>query len=580
MKGKEQTAKKILELENKLNSYIPTTLWVSDLHGEGDKFARVLRESFGTLFQTCKEALPSFFSEEKVLYIANIIKKKEFLLQENIKIDNQDVIRCLVDVLKYKVLSIPSHYLKTADSTLIAIEQLLAGRAISSLWYDHQWFHKKLIKRLCELILEYFLGHFVILGDIFDRGPDADKIVKIMNIPKIRNNMDLILGNHDILWMGAVAGNSSLVMEAMRISCRYNHQDFLTRMGIDYQDLKKFAVETYPVEKITGNYKATDPACLSMEKALSIMQFKLEEQTILKHPEYEMDGRLLLGTLVQKLQTDKESLRDTHFPTLDFSNPQKLTKAEEEILQNLQEQFFNNQKLKKMMQIFFEKGNVYKTYNSILNIHALIPSNEKGVFEEFLGCSGKQLLDYLQTIIRKVGANYLSGKTSAPEDLALFFYLWCGPKSPFFGKDAMKTLERYFFKDKQTHKEKTLYWEKNLENIHFQKLIKEVFCVEHVVFGHTPRDYNKGQKIASEDGFAINIDGGFAQAYLDKGHALVQTPKKIYAIVLHQGSQNSNHTSPEKVEIIKSYSYPVRVKNTTTANILRKKVDKLLKSLT
>ena len=578
MKQQDKIARRILEIENKLNSFIATTLWVSDLHGEGDKFARVLRESFGTLFQTCKETLPHYFSEEKVLYIANSIKNKKFSSHPNIRMDNQDVIRCLVDVLKYKVPTTSTFFSKN-KITKHAIQKLITGKSISYLWYEHSWFHEKLTQDLCQLILEGFLNHFVILGDVFDRGPDADKIIKIMNIPKIKNNMDLILGNHDILWMGAVSGNLSLMMEAMRITCRYNHQNFLTKIGINYDQLKEFALRVYPPESIKGNYKAIDKACRSMEKALSIIQFKLEEKTILNHPEYQMQSRLWLAKLVQKINSQDQYLLDSCFPTLNPDNPQELSVEENEVLENLKEQFFFGKKLKNLMQIFFEKGRVYQTYNNILSVHALIPSNQNGKFEEFLGYSGRELLDYLQKVIERVGKNYLSSKISSEKDLALFFYLWCGPKSPFFGKDAMKTFERYFFSDKTTHKEKTLYWEKNLTKQHFQKIMKDTFFVDHVVFGHTPRNYKKGQKIASEDGFAINIDGGFAQAYLNRGHALVQTPNKIYGIVLQEEGENSSHTNPEKVDIIRSYDYPLRVRNTITASILQQKIAFLLEQL-
>ncbi len=579
MKNKIQIAKKILAVEDKLNSAIATTLWVSDLHGEGDKFAKVLRESFGTLFQTCKEALPHYFSEEKILYIAKTIKKKEFIPQTKIRMDNQDVIHCLVDVLKYKIQSLNQNNGNKQNIAIDAINRLLVGNPISNLWYENNWFHKKLVYHLCEIILKNFLNRLIILGDIFDRGTDADKIIKIMNIPNIKNNMDLILGNHDILWMGACAGNLSLIMEAMRITCRYNHQNFLKRIGINYERLQKFALQTYPPTKITGNYKATEHSCRSMEKALSIIQFKLEEKTIEKYPQYEMQPRLWLNKLVQKLANKSNNLLDTDFPTLDTQNPSKLSLEEHQITQDLLEQFQHSKKLKKLMRIFFEKGKVYHNYNSILSIHALIPSNKKGEFEEFLGYRGKELLDYIYKVIQRVGKNYLAGRVSKEADLALFFYLWCGPKSPFFGKNAMKTFERYFIKDQESHKETTLYWETNLNTQQFQKIIKNTFFVEHVVFGHTPINYQKVQKITSKDGFAINIDGGFAQAYLNRGHALVQTPKKIYGIILHQEAEKVDHTSPEKVEIIRKYSYPLKVKNTSTASILQKKINMLLKML-
>ena len=51
----QNLSEEILEIEYKLNSYITSTLWVSDLHGEGKKFARILKERFGMLYQTFDE---------------------------------------------------------------------------------------------------------------------------------------------------------------------------------------------------------------------------------------------------------------------------------------------------------------------------------------------------------------------------------------------------------------------------------------------------------------------------------------------------------------------------------------------
>ena len=577
MNKKEQIAKQILAIENRLDSTISTTLWVSDLHGEGDKFARVLKESFGNLFQTCKEALPHYYNDEKILYIANIIRMKKFISHPKVRMDEWSTIHSLIDVLKYKIQLLPLNIPRNIASN--AINKLMADIPISNLWYENQWFFKKLIYHLSDLILKVLLDRFVILGDIFDRGSHADKIIRIINIPRIKNNMDLIFGNHDILWMGAVAGNLSLIAEALRITFRYNHQDFLKRIGIDYKKLQDFATKTYPPEKITGNYKAKDPACRSMEKALSIIQFKLEEKTILKHPEYEMQSRLWLKNLVQLLEKKSDNLIDHHFPTLNLENPQELSREEKEIIQDFQQQFVYGKKIKELMRIFFERGWVYRTYNGILSIHALIPSTQDGEFEQVFGFRGKALLDYLQQLIQRVGKNYLNDKKNEADEIDLFFYLWCGKKSPFFGKDAMKTFERYFIKDKKKHKENELYWESNLEKECFRKAIKNDFLIEHIVYGHIPRDYKKGQKVASRDGFSIDIDGGFAEAYLNRGHALVQTPRKLYAIILHQEQKNEHHKMPESIEVIRSYNYLVRVKNLPTARILQDKVRELLKKL-
>ena len=180
---------------------------------------------------------------------------------------------------------------------------MVSSQKIPHIWYEEKWFSQKLVYHLSKIILEIFLDHLIVLGDVFDRGPQPDKIVRILQNKSVRNSMSLIFGNHDILWMGACAGNQSLIAESMRITFRYDHLAFLDRMGIDYSSLQKFAEKTYPAEMITGNYKAKNPSARSMEKALSIIQFKLEEETIKRHPEYKMESRLWLDKLAKSSKT-------------------------------------------------------------------------------------------------------------------------------------------------------------------------------------------------------------------------------------------------------------------------------------
>ncbi len=569
----QNLSEEILKIEYKLNCYIPSTLWVSDLHGEGKKFARTIKGRFGMLYQTCREALPHFLPHKKLLYITHTIQKRVFSYDASIGMDTQDVVQCLVDILKYKLENKRINPFTEENIFTEAIQRLVANQKIPHIWYEEEWFNQKLVYHLSKTILEIFLDYLIVLGDVFDRGPQPDKIVRILQNNSVKNSMSLIFGNHDILWMGACAGNQSLIAEAMRITCRYDHLAFLDRMGIDYSLLQTFAQKTYPAETITGNFKAKDPSSRSMEKALSIIQFKLEEETINRHPEYKMESRLCLDGLSQMLQKkDIQNLRDTHFPTLNFDKPQELSKQEKEIVADLTKQFLSEEKLKHCIQIFFEKGRVYHIYNNILSIHALVPSNEKGEFESFLQFKGKALLDYIQKTISVVGENYLAGKSNKEADISLFFYLWCGPQSPFFGKDAMKTFERYFLKDKELHKEKKLFWEENVKQAHFQKRMKEEFLIDHVVYGHIPRDHKKGQSISSGDGFAINIDGGFAEAYLNRGHALVQTPKMLYGIILQtEGEPHKDNCVLEQIDIIKEYSHPLTASDTFLASILKEK---------
>ncbi len=582
----DKLSQKLLHLDTQLNANIPATLFISDLHGEGDRFISILRGRFGMLYQTCIEALPKTFSINKIQYLVKIIRKQKYFKDENIKMDLQDIIMCFVEILRYKFSNIDRSVSDSlAPEYKSIINRLVSGLPVPNYVYEEEIISQRIIHYLSKLIKKVLLDRIMVLGDVFDRGPQPDKIIRILSSKWYRDTIYYVFGNHDVLWMGAAAGNRSLIAEAMRISSRYDHMDLMHRLGFDISKLVKFATETYPEEKVTGKFKAKTITARSMEKALAIIQFKLEEATIKKHPEFEMDSRLWLKKLAKILKTDgTEALNDTYFPTIDLKNPHELTTGEKEVIDDLEHQFKTNVKLKKLLQFFFKSGQTYIIHNDMLNIHALIPSNKDGEFEEFLNRKGKDLLDYVQKSIRRIGDAYLAGKKQREKDLALMFYLWCGPKSPFFGKDAMKTFERYFLIDKETHKERTLYWAINLKTEKFKKRIMAEFGTDRIIFGHTPVDYTKGKHMASEDGVAINIDGGFAAAYYNRGHALVHTPHQLYGIILptpeelQQASLNLE-TVPLSVEIIDAFDAPVKFKDTSEGRRVKAERDEALAKL-
>jgi fructose-1,6-bisphosphatase-3 len=582
----DKLAQQLLHLENELNSNIPVTLWISDLHGEGDRFMAILRGRFGMLYQTSREALPSTFSVDKIQYLAKIIRKKEYFVDDNILMDTQDVIFCLVEILKYRLANIRNRVKNIFPPEFRnTIKRLLSGLPVPDQVFEERVLSERLISHLAHSIRQILLDRILVLGDVFDRGAQPDKIIRILSSFAYRDMVDYVFGNHDILWMGAVCGNQSLVAEAMRITCRYDHFELMGRLRFDSSKLADFAEKTYPVEKISGKFKAKTGRGKSMEKALTVIQFKLEEQTIQNFPEYDMESRLWLDRLAAMLKTgDTAGLNDIHFPTIDLENPAKLTKEEQEIIDDLTRQFTTNKKIKRLLSYFFKKGKTYHIHNNSLNIHALVPSRADGEFEEFLGRSGRDLLDFVQETIGRVGKKYLKGEPQEAQDQALFFYLWCGPKSPFFGKHAMKTFERYFLLDKKSHAERSLYWEKNMQTVAFKQKLQEEFGVQRVVFGHTPVDYMKGNSMASSDGVAINVDGGFAAAYYNRGHALVHTPYQLFGIILPtpeemQEAARNLESAPLDIELIDEFRQPMKIKDTAKGALLKQQSNALLRRI-
>ncbi len=535
------------------------------------------------LYQTCREALPATFSSEKIQYLTKIIRKKQYIHDGLIRMDMQDVILCLVEILKYKMTNISN----SANEIFLpefrdTINRLMSGLPVPDPIFEEPVISNRLISHLSHTIRQVLLDRIQVLGDVFDRGPQPDKIIRILSSNAYRHMVDYVFGNHDILWMGAASGNPSLIAEALRITSRYDHFDFLNRLRFDFSLLAEFAEHTYPVELATGNFKAKTDKGRSMEKALAIIQFKLEEQIIKEYPLYDMESRLWLDRLAKMLETGNiEGLNDTHFPTIDLNNPGELSKEEQQIIDDLVKQFTTNVRLKRLLHFFFTVGKTYHIQNNFLNIHALVPSTSEGQFEEFLGRKGKILLTFIQETIERVGENYLANKKQARQDQALFFYLWCGPKSPFFGKHAMKTFERYFLTDKETHAERSLFWKDNMQTSAFKKLMQDEFGVQRVIFGHTPVNYKKGIAMASDDGIAINVDGGFAAAYYNRGHSLVHTPHQLYGIILPTPSEIKEaekklESAPLDIELIDEFRQPMKIKDTIIGKKLEKERDQIL----
>ena len=193
-------------------------------------------------------------------------------------------------------------------------------------------------------------------------------------------------------------------------------------------------------------------------------------------------------------------------------------------------------------------------------------------------------MTYIQETISEVGKNYLLGKDQKAENQALFFYLWCGPKSPFFGKHAMKTFERYFLKDKASHEEISLHWKDNMQSQAFKRKMQTEFGVQRVIYGHTPVNYKKGKQMASEDGVAINVDGGFAAAYYNRGHSLVHTPHQLYGIILPtpdeiKEAEKKLESAPLDIELIDEFRLPMKIKDTIAGKKLMAERDAIMEQL-
>lgn len=457
---------------------------------------------------------------------------------------------------------------------------------------------------MCNLIQRLTIDSLHIVGDIFDRGPGAHII---MDTLCNYHNVDIQWGNHDLLWMGAAAGNDSCIANVIRISMRYGTLTTLEEgYGINLLPLATFAMDTYandPCTVFALKQKYADKTypektlrlIAQMHKAIAVIQFKLEAGIIKRHPEFGMDGRLLLDKIDFKrgmlCYGGKEyKMLDSEFPTIDPNDPYRLTAEECDLVEKLHNSFTHSEKLRKHIRCFMTEGSMYLVCNNNLLFHASIPLNADGSFKEvtILGekFAGKRLLDRVDQLVRAAFFDDNNDTTSFALDY--LWYLWCGPDSPLFDKDKMATFERYFIADKELHKEEkgAYYTLRDREDI-CNKILQE-FGIDnphsHIINGHVPVKTIKGEQPVKANGKMLVIDGGFSRAYQPEtgiaGYTLVFHSRALQ-LVQHEPFESRQKAIEEGLDI-KSNSFLVEfnsqrmlVKDTDKGKVLRKQIDEL-----
>lgn len=544
-----KASSEIINLQAILNLPKGTEHFLSDIHGEYEAFSHVLRNGSGavrkkiddvfghTLSTSDKSGLATliYYPREKM----ELVKKTEKDMENWYKVTLYRLIEvCKTVSSKYtrsKVRkALPKDYAYVIEELITEKPEVLNKEAyyesivntVVELGRAEQF-----IVVLSELIQQLVVDHLHILGDIYDRGAGAhlimDKLCKY-------HSLDIQWGNHDIIWMGAAAGQMACVATVIRNSIRYGNLDTLEEgYGINLLPLATFAMDAYKddpcknfVFKVapSGTNDNESELIRKMHKAIAIIRFKLEGQLILKWPEYGMRDRLLLDKINYDKQTimidGKEyHMKDTNFPTIDPKNPYELSEGEAEVMNRLRSSFIHCDKLQKHVQLLLKKGSMYKVYNGNLLYHGCVPMNEDGTFKEvnIYGkmYSGKALFDVLESYVRK--AFFSKDLKEREKGADIIWYVWTAPDSPLYGRAKMATFERYFVDEEFLKEETKNAYYKLIDSPEIAEKVLAEFGLTgervHIINGHVPVYRTKGENPIKANGKVIVIDGGFSKAY-------------------------------------------------------------------
>ncbi len=589
--NKKAARSEIINLEAILNLPKGTEHFLSDIHGEYETFKHVLSNGSGVIRRRINDIFGSELTDQEkndfamLIYYPHAMLDKMEIEQGSISKEwfEQTLIR-LVRVASFitskysrsKVRkALPKHFGYIIDELINMNVELknksdYFGAIIKSIIKNHT--AKDFIFEIAHLIQRMAVDRLHIVGDIFDRGPAPDRVMdELMKHP----NVDIQWGNHDVVWMGAAAGIEAYIAIVLRIAARYNNLDVLEdAYGINLFPLYEFASEVYREDpcdlfkpkNTSGLNKKRIELLKKVHKAISIVQFKLEGQIISRNPQFEMDDRRLLENIdieggTVKVMSKTYKILDTSFPTVDFDEPNKLTDAEIRMMHSLKMAFVNSEKLQKHVGFLYSNGGMYLKYNDLLLYHGAIPLTFRGNLKviEIKGVKyqGKSLMDKFDQIARHA---YSDEDAISSRDY--FWYLWCGPNSPLFGKKKMATFERYFINSKVTHREerKAYYLLREDEEV-IKNILREFGMDEEkcrIVNGHVPVKVIKGESPVKANGKLIVIDGGMSEAYQSvtgiSGFTLISNSYGL-VMISHHGFTTRKEAIKTGIDINSSYQF-------------------------
>lgn len=624
-----EASTEIINLQAILNLPKGTEHFVADIHGEYEAFLHILKNASGNIQRKVNELFGNLMRESDARELCTLIyypdQKLELIkaAEENIDDWYHITIHNLVAVCrlvssKYtrskvrKALPRSFSYIiqellheRTDDANKADYVNVIIDTIISTGRADD------FIIAICNVIQRLSIDQLHILGDIFDRGPGAHIILDTLSR---YHSWDIQWGNHDVLWMGAMAGNRACQCNVIRLSLRYANMTTLEEgYGINLMPLATFAMDTYgddPCEEFIPKISSADSARVDeksirlaalMHKAITILQFKEEAAIIKRHAKWKMSDRLMLnyidydkGTIT--LNGKEYPLKSNSFPTIDPKHPNRLTPEEKQLMDKINHSFQVSEKLHKHIRLLLQHGCMYAVFNNNLLFHASIPLDEDGKLKEVeiipgTTCSGKDLLYNIGMLIRSA---FQSDSTPEERNYAIdyFLYLWCGPDSPLFDKSKMATFERYFIDDKETHTEEKGNYFKLRDNEQIVDNILDAFDVvgdnRHIINGHVPVHVCNGENPVKANGKLMVIDGGFSQPYHKEtgiaGYTLVYHSRG-FVLVQHEPFTSTIDAIQKcsdiksSTQIVEMSSHRMRVADTDIGRELKNQISDLQRLL-
>ena len=606
-------ASEVIRIEALLRLPKGTEHFMSDLHGEHEAFVHILNSASGVIREKIDTVLGTEVPAEERAELATLVYYPHQKLPE-LKARQQDLdgwyrltLLRLIDLCRF----VSSKH--TRDHVRRCLPQN-CGYILDELLHAHFEDHDKdqyygeiiesilrydradaYIVRFCEVIKRLAVDRLHIVGDLFDRGPRPDRILDSL---MAHHQVDIQWGNHDVVWMGAAAGSPLCIMTVLKTTLAYNNLDTLEGgYGISLRQLERFAQNTYADSDVSRWMPHADPrtasgdltAAARMHKAVTVMMLKLEAQVIARNPDFALQGRDFLNHIDFAAGTvdyhgTVYPLLDCDFPTVSLADPTALTAEEQRILDGLVRSFAESERLQRHVQFLYAHGAFYKICNGNLLYHGAVPMTEDGAFAairfEGVARSGKQLFDYCD---RRARQGY-SAPLGSPARLAgqdFLWYLWCGAKSPLFGRSAMTTFERLYIADPAAHREIKDPYYRHIAHADTATRILQEFGLTgagcHIVNGHVPVRAMEGESPIKGGGRLIIIDGGFCRAYHQRtgiaGYTLVYNSRGLI-LRTHQPFESVEKAIHEDEDITSQseyiYTAPHRILVRDTDEGLRK----------